>query len=246
MQRSREFLNNFWDLANEDSLKRLNASEGIIASIQESESQTSDLEYTCKRLCRGLSSSREHARQGFSMCLTELISLDFIDLDTVIVQIDETTRTNGSIKGSEERDSMLGKLFGVLTIMKSKKLSKKEHIEYIMKILLQLHSWKAWMREIATESILFLISIISHEYVNEIVLPKLQDFLNTPVDELAAWQIVLMSGLENYKKSDTQSKKEIKSIMPAESVISPASFHLLKPTLIAATHGFPKVLLTYY
>jgi hypothetical protein len=110
-----------------------------------------------------------------------------------------------------------------------------------MSTLLQLHSWKGWMRELVAESILFLISVISCDHVIELVLPKLTDLVNAPLDELAAWQIVLLCGLENYSKHEPLSKKHIKSLLPAESIVTPQSLDSLKTTLLMATHGFPKV-----
>lgn len=137
---------------------------------------------------------------------------------------------------------MLGKLFGALVIMKSQtRLTNAEHIEFLITTFLHLHSWKAWMREIVAESILFLVSIISWENVNNILLPKLDDLVKCPLDDLAAWQIVLLTGLEAYGKSEPQSRMQIKQMLPSESIVSSRTINSLKSTLIAATHGFPKV-----
>ena len=91
---NRDFLNHFWDLASDDDGNRLKASEGIIAYLRLSENATTDLDYVCKRLVRGLSSSRSHARTGFSTCLTELVAAEFISIDVIISHIDETTKVS--------------------------------------------------------------------------------------------------------------------------------------------------------
>ena len=242
MEKNREFLNYFWDLASEDDIKRLQASHDIIQYLKKPDKGEIDIDYVSKRLVRGLSSSRSHARAGFSTSLTELISLKFIKIDEVILLIDETTKTSGSLKRNEIRDFMLGRLFGILSILKSQTLLiNKSHIEYVLSNLLQLHSWKGWMRELVAESILFLISIISCEHVEELVLPKLVDLVQTPLDELAAWQIVLLCGLENYAKIQPLMKKQIKSILPQDAIVTSKSLDTLKATLVLATHGFPKV-----
>jgi DNA polymerase phi len=92
MEKNREFLNYFWDLASEDDDKRLQASHDIIQYLKKSAKGEIDIDYVCKRLVRGLSSSRSHARAGFSTCLTEVISLKFIDIDAVFALLDETTK----------------------------------------------------------------------------------------------------------------------------------------------------------
>lgn len=72
---------------------------------------------------------------------------------------------------------MLGKLFGCLAIMKSSKLSEATHIQFIVDTFMKLHHWKGWIREIITESILHLISIIPIKFTREIVFPAITPFL---------------------------------------------------------------------
>jgi DNA polymerase phi len=93
-QKNREFLNCFWDLAVNDSGTRISAVEKLLEFIEKSDDRSVDIEYTAKRLIRGISSSREAARQGFASCLTQLLSLGIIDVDYVIEGIKETTKVN--------------------------------------------------------------------------------------------------------------------------------------------------------
>jgi len=92
MQKNREFLNCFWDLAVDDAELRVKASSSLLSLLSESESITEDSDYTTKRLVRGLSSSRESARQGFSSCLTELMSTDHTSVQDIISAINESTK----------------------------------------------------------------------------------------------------------------------------------------------------------
>ena len=68
-----EFLKCFWDLASNDELTRVNSVDNILSHIKSGEKDTDFLdevqEYTLSRLVKGLSSSRESARQGFACCL---------------------------------------------------------------------------------------------------------------------------------------------------------------------------------
>jgi hypothetical protein len=89
------FLNLFWDLASDERDKRLSAAQQIIAHIKASEEQGTkvDMEYTLKRLVRGLGSSRDSARQGFVTCLCELLEVvKAIDIPSTLELIDEHTK----------------------------------------------------------------------------------------------------------------------------------------------------------
>ena len=64
-----------------------------------------DLAYALKRLIRGLSSSREAARIGFAVGLTELLArLSDLPLGPVLALLLDNTEVTGSTKGEEGRD----------------------------------------------------------------------------------------------------------------------------------------------
>lgn len=146
------------------------------------------------------------------------------------------------MKKGEERDLMLGKLFGCLVLVKSGKLSKKDDVEFVAKCLLQLHAWKAWMKELVSEIVLLMIDRISPALVVEVLLPLVKDWLNgIEVSELAAWQILLIAGLEQITASKPILKREFASMLPTESLCRAHMFALLAPTLSIATAGYPKI-----
>jgi hypothetical protein len=96
---SSSFMNWFWDLASDDQTKRLYAGTMIIKHITSStpasasESLSTDGEYALKRLIRGISSSRDSARQGFSACLCQLyIAFPGIEMNKIISLIEESTK----------------------------------------------------------------------------------------------------------------------------------------------------------
>jgi DNA polymerase phi len=81
---SPEFLQLFTDLASMDLKTRTTAGTELLKTVMEkqgefekAESKSGDhcpeLQYTVKRLCKGLASSRDGARQGFATVLTEVI-----------------------------------------------------------------------------------------------------------------------------------------------------------------------------
>ena len=72
---SAPILETFWALADISPAKRVQAAKELIISLRGVEDQSADsqeMNYCLKRLVRGLASSREGARQGFAMALTEV------------------------------------------------------------------------------------------------------------------------------------------------------------------------------
>ena len=96
-----KFLNAFWDLASDDRSTRCQAGKRIIMHIHTMQKKSdgvgmcSDGEYALQRLVRGLSSSRDSARQGFSACLCQfLVTFPSIDASDVIRMIDDNTKVS--------------------------------------------------------------------------------------------------------------------------------------------------------
>jgi hypothetical protein len=55
-----------------------------------------ELEYTIRRLVRGLASSRQGARQGFSLALTEVLAeFPEVDIETVMKTMEESMAVTG-------------------------------------------------------------------------------------------------------------------------------------------------------
>jgi hypothetical protein len=77
-ERNAKFLGNFWDLASNDDRTRIVGAANIVKFLKDNETNENfkpELEYTTKRLIKGLCSSRQSARQGFATCLCELLRL---------------------------------------------------------------------------------------------------------------------------------------------------------------------------
>jgi hypothetical protein len=98
---SSSFMNWFWDLASDDLSRRLYAGTMIVKHVQTTSAASSDHEptlsadgeYALKRLIRGVSSSRDSARQGFSSCLCQFYkTFPFIESNKIILLIEESTK----------------------------------------------------------------------------------------------------------------------------------------------------------
>lgn len=66
-----------------------------------------DLDYSIKRLCKGLASSRKGARQGFATVLTEVVhQFDCIENDQVLELLEKSLQVSGTAKSQVILESM--------------------------------------------------------------------------------------------------------------------------------------------
>jgi DNA polymerase phi len=246
----RGFLNFFWDLASEDSDKRVKAGEGIVAHLTAAKSSgkatvNDDIEYALKRLIRGLSSSREAARQGFAGCLCELLkSQQQFDFDFVVKLLDESTQITGSMKGNEERDALFGKLFGCLCLIRAGMVDSDGAVKTVLDTLLDVQTRKPWIREVCAEALLLLVSECSDPTVVAIILPPVVELIGTaPMEDLSAWQLQLIGGIELAVAAREGLHAHVAPALRhlGGKVTSAASLPTIAPTLVAATSGFPKI-----
>lgn len=130
-----------------------------------------DVVYTVKRLVRGLGSSRDSSRLGFAVALTEvsyhypssdkpvadmfqlLSRIRTVSAAQILSLLQRSTHTSGAMKGSEVRDLLFARLFGLTSLINSGSLfaatSTQEDFETVIAILLRLGKQKAWLRESA-------------------------------------------------------------------------------------------------
>ncbi|TYJ59151.1 hypothetical protein B9479_000140 [Cryptococcus floricola] len=119
---------------------------------QMSRNNAEDVVYSVKRLVRGLGSSRESSRLGFAVALTELMSrIPTITAPQVFSLVIRNSQYSKNMKGSDERDMMFARLFGMTAIVQSGTLftagAKAEDFEGVVQQLVALGNAKAWMRE---------------------------------------------------------------------------------------------------
>lgn len=83
------FLNFFWELASDDQGSRTAASKGLLDFVRKN---TSEADYALLRLVKGLASSRESARQGFSTCLCGFLLLPGVTVTKALEYLDEHSK----------------------------------------------------------------------------------------------------------------------------------------------------------
>ncbi|CAG8566996.1 11388_t:CDS:10 [Diversispora eburnea] len=123
-----------------------------------------EVAYSLIRLTRGLASSREAARHGFSLALIELLAgFECITYEIVTTLIDEAC----PIKSAKERDNsdiIFGRVFGLMAIIRSgmlwRKDSSKEEYMDVINNLIFCSKCKQYVREMCYHII---ISSIPHD-----------------------------------------------------------------------------------
>ncbi|KAL9101777.1 MAG: hypothetical protein Q9163_002996 [Psora crenata] len=149
------------DLASEDETIRIKAAHHLLTKVVAGpEANGEQLAKILSRLMRGLCSGRKAARIGFSVALTEFLTellgphkRDvplFQDISGILRILQDTTGTSG-ISGQEERNHLLGRLFGAEAIIQSGILFQDgETISgwaKLLDLILDLANRKAWLRE---------------------------------------------------------------------------------------------------
>ncbi|KAK3182701.1 hypothetical protein Dsin_029987 [Dipteronia sinensis] len=134
------------------------------------------LRYAVRRLIRGVSSSRECARQGFALGLTLIVdTIPNIKVDSLLKLIVDLLEVSSSMKGQEVRDCLLGRLFAYGALARSGRLVKEwnsdkntPYIKEFTSLLISLAAKKRYLQEPAVSIILDMVdklpadSFLSH------------------------------------------------------------------------------------
>ncbi|RZC57897.1 hypothetical protein C5167_005198 [Papaver somniferum] len=122
----------------------------------------SSLRYAIRRLIRGVSSSRECARQGFALGLTVVLkTISDIKLDALMKLIMDILEVNSSMKGQEAKDYLLGRLFAYGAVARSGRVAEEwisnndtPCVKQFTSLVIALASKKRYLREPAVSLIL--------------------------------------------------------------------------------------------
>ncbi|KAM1794092.1 hypothetical protein ACFX11_034609 [Malus domestica] len=129
------------------------------------------LRYAVRRLIRGVSSSRECARQGFALGLSILVStIPSIKVNSLLKLIVDFLEVSSSMKGQEQRDHLLGRLFAYGAIARSGRLAEEwvsdrntPLIKEFISLLIALASKKRYLQEPVVSVIVDLIEKLHSE-----------------------------------------------------------------------------------
>eukprot|EP00834_Sanchytrium_tribonematis_P004303 NODE_204_length_12954_cov_1.347880.p2 type:complete len:851 gc:universal NODE_204_length_12954_cov_1.347880:3371-5923(+) len=162
----------FYHLSDEDPQLRGTAANKLIVTLSNLPERSvglaghEDLEYCLKRLFKGLQSSREKARQGFGMALTELLNVLHKRNHKIKLQDLLQLLEFKSCKGHEYRDLVMGKIFGYACICQSAILTEtgsisasKESLFFMVDQLLIIYEKKTYLKPIIWQIVYQLTAI---------------------------------------------------------------------------------------
>ncbi|KAI2504618.1 DNA polymerase phi [Fragilaria crotonensis] len=230
------FLDSFYGLASSSPAERAQSAHAMLNHCLLGPSANSnDAAYAFRRLMNGLCSGRAAARQGYASTLTSFLKiaqqtgalkklqeegsdstvLGF--LRNQLVKATDPSETAGKKKGSEERDHHFGRLFGILSVIRSGILlpkdnqddldDKKEVSLSFAKDLVALYNHRKWMREPTAFAIINLLDSyydlcprpeavdIVNDIVSEVVVPELLS--DVEVSEYTAEQIAIAVNIQS-------------------------------------------------
>ncbi|KAJ0077787.1 hypothetical protein Patl1_37204 [Pistacia atlantica] len=193
--------------------------------------------YGVRRLIRGVSSSRECARPGFSLGLTLLVSkIPSIKVDSLLKLIVDLLEVSSSMKGLEARDCLLGRLFAYGAIARSGRLTKEwnsdkntPYIKEFTSLLISLAAKRRYLQEPAVSIILDLIerlptdALLSHvlqapglhEWKKSLSTAKnLANFCQLPSGSSKLFAADHLSSLVNCLKESTFCQPRVHSMWP--------------------------------
>ncbi|KAL6629791.1 hypothetical protein ACP70R_029556 [Stipagrostis hirtigluma subsp. patula] len=148
--------------------------------------------YAIRRLIRGISSSREFARQGFALGLAAVLeSIRAISVEAIMKLIPNLLEYSSSMKGPEAKDNLLGRLFGFGSIVRSGRVSRQwtrdkssPIVKDFVSEVVKLGSKKRYLTEPTVAVILDLVRKLPDEAILSEVLeaPGVQDWFNRAAD----------------------------------------------------------------
>lgn len=251
----------FWDLAKPEAELRQEAASTLIQYLQEVQTKQSDaeelsddLEYTLKRLVKGLCSSRAAARQGFALALTEIL-VTFKDLIST-AKFQELEQEYVSLAAhtnrKEKREFYFGRIFVAVIYCRSGRLADLSVESEVLTMVQQLEEFskKVHLREIAFDSIRLIIDSLDFQVFFEHLYPYLMSkfFQGADVSTCSPEEISLGLAIKHkhsqYKKKRSQNKKAFPKLQISDTLkhlLSTKNFSLLSTTLAAASHTHPRV-----
>eukprot|EP00040_Diaphanoeca_grandis_P004895 m.30508 g.30508 ORF g.30508 m.30508 type:complete len:811 (-) comp16297_c0_seq1:121-2553(-) len=174
-----QLMDHFWGLASVKESDRVKAALALIAIIHKSQTYhesgvtgatwCSDLEYSAKRLIRGLASSRAGARQGYSTTLSELMRcVPVVTPARILALLEEHLNVSRGAKSRETKDAFFGQAFGLMSIVRSGRLDAADDALFsVTTKLAALSRAKSFLCEVCCEAVVDLVANCSMESLEE-------------------------------------------------------------------------------
>lgn len=228
----------YYKLASELPQEQIEAAAALLSDLGAAD-ETAEWDYALNRLIKGLTTSRQSARFGFSMALTELVrklvlkETYELTLDSFLEKVVEASLVSSSMKGKELRSVLFGRLFGLQALLKSKLLFEDALLATLLikfvALLVELSSTKSWLRETAMYTLcefvaMFLTSELYSEEVLVLVLQSIHDhdlsftteglavYLTIPQPLRSIAALKISSSKPNWKNDDPLSRGNLPTL----------------------------------
>ena len=161
----------YFKLGSELPKERLNAATLLISELVAADNEE-EWSYALNRLLKGILTTRQSAKFGFSMALTEvvneLINREILTVGKYLDLLVETTKLTSSMKGKEQRAVLFGRLFGLQVLINSQIIilkSEPEDMLQFVEILMELSNFKNWIRETGIFTLIQFIKLLDNSNV---------------------------------------------------------------------------------
>lgn len=158
----------YFKLGSDLPQERLSAATQLISELVKV-NDSNEWEYALNRLIKGIITTRQSAKFGFSMALTEvvseLINKDELTVAKYLVLLVDATKISSSMKGKEQRAVLFGRLFGLQVLINSKIVLQSGESDVIkfVEVLLELSNFKNWIRETGFFTLIQFIKLLENE-----------------------------------------------------------------------------------
>ena len=240
--------------ASQQAFEESTAKMGTGASIAISGALCNDLSYATRRLVRGVASSRDASRQGFSLGLTELLAaFPAVATGDVLDQLMEATAFSQKSSKQEQRDGILGRVFGLLAITRAGRFAEEEveadaalgpRLATTVTELFRLAGKKSWVADVTFEAIAAVVASAGPSAWAAHLSPVVLGQLAGDTRDWSAEQLSLALALEETLLSWFPAGAEELALPPAIAAmrkgLEPSvlqRYHLTAPALALKANG---------
>ncbi|CUM48788.1 unnamed protein product [Debaryomyces fabryi] len=216
----------YYRLASEVPQERIEAATTLLQELTQV-NENDEWNYALNRLIKGLTSSRQSARLGFSMALIEVLrelvekEEHELTVSTFLEQVLKLSQVKSSMKGKEERSVLFGRLFGLQVLLNSQllfneKVSSSEQLCQFVDVLVELSSIKSWLRETSIFTLCQFIGLLkgnsNEEEALVHILQKINEVgLNLTTEGIAVYLSIPQQNREIYASKIVDTKPNWKN-----------------------------------
>ena len=233
----------FWQLASSskdvrhEAAKKLAQHLGTAAAESESEGPSVDLQYSLKRLIRGLASSRDGAREGFCLALVQLLrtrpEIDGLECFALAKELLQVPKGGTS---QEEKECHFGRLFGCSALVQAGRCALSEtdatmalkngsHEELlnwkIMEELIRLQNKKSYLAEGCCATIAQALAPVPEALLKHVFAPRLLKLWEgVELEAMSPEQLDLMLRMELHYGSMVRSEPLAAPVTPGTAAVT--------------------------